>query len=409
MATFKPFCAIRPDSKYAASVGALPYDVMSSEEAREMAGDNKNSFLHVDKAEIDLEPGVNIYDDLVYETAKKNFEELISSDVLIKDQKPCYYIYRLIMDGRVQTGIVGCALAEEYLNNTIKKHELTRVDKENDRIRHIETLNANTGPIFFAYRENNEINDFVNKWVKDNSPVYDFTAETGVRHTVWVVEETEKLDKAFGNVSNFYIADGHHRNAAAVKVHCIRIENGNKDVETRHNYYLAVAFPDNCLSIMAYNRVVKDLNGHNTESFLNEIKKSFIIAECNKQIPAERHSFTMYLEGKWYKLTANESIIPNDPVESLDVSILQNSLLCPVLGIDDPRTNKRIDFVGGIRGINELEKLVNSGEMKIAFAMYPTTINELFVVSDNNLLMPPKSTWFEPKLLSGLFIHSLEN
>ncbi|WP_434309947.1 DUF1015 domain-containing protein [Hominifimenecus sp. rT4P-3] len=413
MAVFRPFAALRPEKEVAAKVAALPYDVMNSEEARQMAAGNPYSFLHVDKAEIDLEPSVNLYSDAVYEKAASNLKQMIEDGVYLKEEANCYYIYRQIMGARSQAGIVGCASIDDYLENRIKKHELTRAEKEEDRIRHVDTCNANTGPIFLTYRSSKELSHLTREWMANHQPEYDFTAEDGVRHTVWVIscEETVKeLERAFQEIPDFYIADGHHRAASAVKVGLRRREQKpDFDGTEEFNYFLAVAFPSEELHILDYNRVVCDLNGLSQEAFLEKVQEKFKVFQylgehCR---PERRHTFGMYLDGMWYLLEARpESFNEKDPVRSLDVSILQENLLTPILGIGDPRKDSRIDFIGGIRGVTELERLVDGG-MAVAFSMYPTGMDELMDIADSGNTMPPKSTWFEPKLRSGLFLHEL--
>ena len=412
MAVIRKFKAIRPTSKMAEAVAALPYDVVNSEEAREMTKDKPYSFLHVDKAEIDLPVGTDIYSPQVYAKAKENLDKLVSDGILVQDNKPMLYVYELTMDGRSQTGLVACTSIDEYLNGIIKKHELTREDKEQDRIRHVDICNANTGPIFLAYRTVDEISATIEN-VKKNAPVYDFTAEDGIKHRAWVIDNDEtanKLIELFKAVPNLYIADGHHRNASAAKVGLKRrAEHPDYTGDEEFNYYLAVIFPSDQLKIMDYNRVVKDLNGMTSEEFMNKLAEKFDIHEADgKAKPEKQYDFGMYLDKKWYMLTAKENLRVNDAVAGLDVSILQDNVLIPILGIGDIRTDKRIDFVGGIRGLGELERRVDSGEMKVAFAMYPTSIDQLMTIADENKIMPPKSTWFEPKLRSGLFIHSLD-
>ena len=414
MATIRPFMAIRPASNYAKDVAALPYDVMNSEEAREMVKDKPWSFLHVDKAEVDLPVGTDIYSDEVYAKAKENLENMIGHGVMGQDLLPNLYIYRLTMNGKSQTGLVCCTSVDEYIDGTIKKHELTRADKEADRIRHVDTLNANTGPIFLAYKENPTAKAVIDGWTAAVKPEYDFVSEDGIGHTVWVIDsdtEIGMLVQSFQEVENLYIADGHHRNASAVKVALKRREaNPDYTGEEEFNYYLSVLFARDELYVMDYNRVVKDLNGYDAVGFLEEISKKFIVEPYEGEgpyRPEELHTFGLYLEGNWFKMTAKEEIITDDPVLGLDVSILQKELLEPVLAIGDPRTDKRIDFVGGIRGLEELERRVDSGEMKLAFSMFPTSMAELMDVADEGMTMPPKSTWFEPKLRSGLFIHDL--
>ena len=412
MAVIRKFKAIRPTSEMAEAVAALPYDVVNSEEAREMTKDKPYSFLHVDKAEIDLPVGTDIYSPQVYAKAKENLDKLVSDGILVQDNKPMLYVYELTMDGRSQTGLVACTSIDEYLNGIIKKHELTREDKEQDRIRHVDICNANTGPIFLAYRTVDEISAIIENVMK-NAPVYDFTAEDGIKHRAWVIDNDEtanKLIELFKAVPNLYIADGHHRNASAAKVGLKRrAEHPDYTGDEEFNYYLAVIFPSDQLKIMDYNRVVKDLNGMTSEEFMNKLAEKFDIHEADGRAkPEKQYDFGMYLDKKWYMLTAKENLRVNDAVAGLDVSILQDNVLIPILGIGDIRTDKRIDFVGGIRGLGELERRVDSGEMKVAFAMYPTSIDQLMTIADENKIMPPKSTWFEPKLRSGLFIHSLD-
>lgn len=412
MAVIRQFKAIRPTPEMAEKVAALPYDVVNSEEAAEMVIGNPYSFLHVDKAEIDLPAGTDIYSPEVYEKAKSNLEKMITDGVLVQDEKPMLYVYELTMDGRSQTGLVACTSIDEYMQGIIKKHELTREDKEQDRIRHVDICNANTGPIFLAYRTVDEISEIVDN-VKKNAPVYDFTAEDGITHRAWIIDDEEtinRLVKLFKDVPNLYIADGHHRNASAAKVGLKRRnENPNYTGDEEFNYYLAVIFPSDQLKILDYNRVVKDLNGLSEEEFIKKLSEKFDIVETEGRAkPDKAYDFGMYMDGKWYMLTAKDEIRSKDAVKGLDVSILQDNVLIPILGIGDIRTDKRIDFVGGIRGLGELEKRVDSGEMKVAFEMYPTSIEQLMTIADENKIMPPKSTWFEPKLRSGLFIHSLD-
>ena len=412
MAVLKPFKAVRPKDEYASEVGALPYDVMNSEEAREMVKDKPYSFLHVDKAEVDLPQGIDIYSAEVYEKAKENLDALSENGICKQDEKPMLYIYRQIMNGREQTGIVGCTAVDDYINNVIKKHEFTRADKEADRIRHVDTLDANTGPIFLTHRENKTVSDITENWKNTHTPCYDFVSDDGVSQTVWVIDDTEVIDtlvKEFAEIPYLYIADGHHRCASAVRVGQRRRGEGEYDKNAEFNFFLSVIFPCDQLKIMDYNRVIADLNGNTSEEFMAKMSEKFVVeeAETSPYAPQERHTFGMYLDNKWYKVTAKpEFINENDPVLCLDVSILQNNLITPILNITDPRTDKRIDFVGGIRGLGELERRCKEG-MKLAFAMYPTSLNELMDIADAGQVMPPKSTWFEPKLLSGLFIHKL--
>lgn len=414
MATVKAFRAIRPAPELADKVAALPYDVMDSNEAREMVKGNPYSFLHVDKAEIDLDPSIDLYDKRVYEKARDNLRRMIKDGVFIQDKGSYLYIYKQVMNGRAQIGIVGCTSIDDYINNIIKKHEFTRADKEQDRINHVDYCNANTGPIFLTYRSKNEINCIVDGWMESHKPVYDFVSEDGIGHTVWVIDDGEtikRLEREFGSIDYLYIADGHHRSASAVKVGIKRREeHPDYKGDEEFNFFLSVLFPDEQLYIMDYNRVVKDLNGYSSSEFISKVGEKFDVEEYKGEGPFKptvRHTFGMYLDGKWYKLTAKRGTFnENDPVDRLDVSIMQNNLLNPVLGIKDPRTDKRIDFVGGIRGLGELEKRVNAG-MKAAFSMCPTTIDDLMAIADAGQVMPPKSTWFEPKLRSGLFIHEL--
>ena len=413
MAVFRPFKALRPTKEYASKVAALPYDVMNSEEAKEMVKGNPYSFLHIDKAEIDLPEETYLYSDEVYAKAKENLRNAEAQGIMANDDTPCFYVYRQIMNGRAQTGLVGCAWVDDYIENRIKKHELTRADKEADRIRHVDTCNANTGPIFLCYKGQEEISAIINKY-KENEPEYDFVTEDGISNTVWVInnaDDCKKLSALLADAGDFYIADGHHRCASAVNVAKKRREsnpcfNGTEEF----NFFLAVLFPADELEIMDYNRVVKDLNGNTEAEFIEKISDKFIVEESagtGAYHPEEKHTFGMYLDGKWYKLTAKYGTFDeNNPVDQLDVSILQKNLLTPILNIGDPRTDKRIDFIGGIRGLGELERLVNGG-FSVAFSMYPTTLEDLMAIADANMIMPPKSTWFEPKLLSGLFIHKL--
>ena len=413
MTKVKAFRALRPMAGYADKIAALPYDVMNSEEARVMVKDKPLSFLHVDKAEIDLDPSVNIYDDSVYEKARTNFLSLRSSGKMCKDEKDCYYIYQLTMGGRAQTGIVACPAVDDYLNDTIKKHELTRADKEADRIRHVDTLDANTGPIFLAHRRDGDLSAITKKWMAEHDSMFSFSTDN-VKHEGWVIDNDEtiaKIASCFKRVPALYIADGHHRCASAVRVAQKRREaNPGFSGDEEFNYFLSVIFPSDELTIFDYNRVVKDLNGLSEAEFLEKIKSSFEIENSSGAVkPSAKHEFGLFMKGgRWLKLKAKKGgWNDSDPVERLDVSILQNRLLNPILGIDDPRTNKRIDFVGGIRGLSELERRVNT-DMAVAFSMYPTTLDDLMDIADAGKIMPPKSTWFEPKLLSGLFIHDLK-
>ncbi|MBR3754957.1 MAG: DUF1015 domain-containing protein [Clostridia bacterium] len=412
MAYFRPFNAVRPKREYADKVAALPYDVMNSAEAKQMVEGNPYSFLHVDKAEIDLPEGTDLYDKAVYAKAKENLDRLTADGICKKDDTPCFFIYRQTMNGRSQTGLVGCASIDDYIDNTIKKHEHTRADKEQDRINHVDTCNANTGPIFLTYKSSDIIKNTVEEWQKNHEPEYDFVSD-GVRQTVWAIDD-EKVNaviaEGFDKIDSLYIADGHHRCASAVRVGLMRREaNPGYTGEEEFNRFLAVCFPADELEIMDYNRVMRDTNGMSRDQLLTAINTyfSFEVAKTSPYKPEEKHTFGLYIEGRWYKLTAKEGTFdPNDPIAQLDVSILQNNFIAPVLGIEDPRTDKRIDFVGGIRGLKELERRANS-DMKLAVSMYPTTLEDLMAIADAGLIMPPKSTWFEPKLLSGLFIHEL--
>ncbi|SHH99625.1 DUF1015 domain-containing protein [Clostridium grantii] len=415
MVCIKAFKAVRPSEEFPDKVAALPYDVMSSEEARIMVENNPYSFLHIDKAEIDLGQDTNPYDKIVYEKAKENLNDFIDKGIFVKENKECLYVYRLIMQGRVQTGIVFCASVDDYINNKIKKHEHTREEKEIDRINHVDYCNANTGPIFLTYKNSEEINLIVEQWINSNETLYNFKSEDEITHIVWRIENEEvvnKLIKLYENIPEVYIADGHHRCASAAKVATIRRNNKvNFKGHEEFNYFLSVAFPHKDLYIMDYNRIVEDLNGLSVKQFLKKIEEKFSINIYQGTGPIaliKRGTFGMYLEQQWYELKIKEDLInKNDLVKSLDVSILQDYLLKPILGIQDPRKDKRIDFVGGIRGLKELEKRVDEG-MKVAFLMYPTSIEDLMSIADIDEVMPPKSTWFEPKLRSGLFIHELE-
>lgn len=414
MAVFRPFKAVRPVPEFASKVAALPYDVMNSEEAACMVEGNPYSFLHVDKAEIDLPEGTDLYSEQVYLKARENMDKLVSDGICIQDSENRFYIYRQVMNGRAQTGLVGCVSIDDYINNIIKKHELTRADKEADRINHVDYCDANTGPIFLTYRPQEKLASLLEGWKESHEPVYDFVTDDGIGNTVWVVDSPEtvsEISELFKAVDYLYIADGHHRAASAVKVGLRRREQfPDYDGSEEFNFFLAVLFDCNELEIMDYNRVMKDLNGNSEEEFIAKISEKFDVEKVGKEAykPEKAHTFGMLLGGEWYKLSAKSGTFnENDPVASLDVSILQSNLISPVLGIDDPRTDKRIDFVGGIRGLCELERRVNE-DMCLAFSMYPTTLRELMDIADAGQLMPPKSTWFEPKLLSGLFIHKLK-
>jgi uncharacterized protein (DUF1015 family) len=416
MAVVRPFKGIRPKAELVDKVASLPYDVMNREEAKEMAKGNEYSFLHVVRAEIDVDDSISQYDESVYKTARKNLDDMIKNGVLNQDENPMFYIYRQIMDGRVQTGLVGCTSINDYMNDIIKKHEFTRPEKELDRINNFDYCDANTAPIFLTYRKNDELNKIINDWIKFHKPVYNFTSNDDITHIVWTIDDEDiitRIGEIFNQIDYLYIADGHHRSASSVKVGLKRREeNPDYTGDEEFNYFLSVMFPDEDLFIMDYNRVVKDLNGLTEQEFIDKVKEKFNVEEYNGQgqyKPLEKHTFGMYLDGKWYKLTAKEGTYDeNDPVDRLDVSILQKNLLHPILGIENPRTDKRIDFVGGIRGLEELERRV-AKDMKVAFSMYPTTMDDLLSIADAGKVMPPKSTWFEPKLRSGLFVHRLSD
>lgn len=411
MAIVRPFVCIRPKAEKADQVAALPYDVYNRKEASEAVRGNPLSFLNIDRAETQFPDNVDTYDDRVYGKAREILDRQIAEGVYVTDPGENYYLYELTMDGRSQTGIVACCSIDDYVNGVVKKHENTREDKEIDRIRHVDATNAHTGPIFLAYRQDGAVKAAVSE-AKAGTPVYDFVSEDGIGHRVWVVDDRAKVQavrEAFARIPAIYIADGHHRAASAVKVGLKRREeNPGYTGEEPFNFFLSVLFPDEELMILPYNRVVKDLNGLNKDSFLEAVSERFVVKELGKQAyaPGDKGQFGMFLEDKWYCLKAKPECLSSDPVKGLDVSILQDCLLGPALGIGDARTDKRVDFIGGIRGLGELERRCHE-DMKIAFSMYPTSISELLAVADAGLLMPPKSTWFEPKLRSGLFIHRL--
>ena len=412
MATLRPFHGVRPRPELAAAVAAKPYDVLSSEEARTEAAGNPISFLHVGKPEIDLAPGIHLYDDRVYSKGKENLDRLIRDGILARDPESCLYLYAQTMGEHTQYGLVGCASVAEYTNNTIKKHELTRRDKEDDRTRHVRVTGAHSGPIFLTYRARPAIDAIVEK-IRAAAPVNDFVARDGIRHQLWVISDhatVEALTREFQSVPTLYVADGHHRSAAAARVgQEMAAANPHHTGNEEYNFFLAVFFPHNQLRILDYNRVVKDLNGKTDAEFLAALPPAFTVAQSPDRVtPSAKGEYGMYLRGTWYRVRAREELtrLP-DPVERLDVSILQKYLLAPILGIDDPRTSKRIDFVGGIRGLQELERRVNSGEMSVAFALMPTSIDVLLAIADAGKIMPPKSTWFEPKLRDGMVVHFL--
>lgn len=409
MAQIRPFACVRPCVEKAERIAALPYDVYNRKEAKEEVLREPESFLKIDRAETQFDDTVDTYAPEVYQRAHDTLWDMIENGDFIRDEKPCYYIYELTMDGRTQTGITACAAIDDYKNNVIKKHENTRAEKEQDRIRHVDVCDAQTGPIFLAYRDNDAITAIVAK-TKEQKAVYDFTSPDGIRHRVWVIDEgndIEAIRSAFDGIGEIYIADGHHRCASAVKVgEKRRSEHPGYTGEEEFNFFLSVLFPESELKILDYNRVVRDLNGMTAEEFLAKIEETFEVAPlvAEDKHPTEKGTFSMYLNETWYSCKVRPEDKSEDPVKGLDVSLLQDLMLSPVLGITDPKTDARIDFVGGIRGTAELEKRCHE-DAKAAFAMYPTSISELFSVADAGLLMPPKSTWFEPKLRSGLFIH----
>ena len=417
MAKIRPFEALRPQPQLAKQVASKPYDVLNSAEAKVEAVGNAYSFLHITKSEIDLPESVDIHSQQVYDLALENLNAFVQRDVLFKESKPCYYIYQLIMDGRAQTGLVCVSSIDDYNNDIIKKHEFTRPEKEQDRINHIKTTGAQTGNVFLAYRNQANIDTLIEKWKTNKNPVYDFTADDGIQHTVWAVSDETIIDQITmlfeTEVPCTYIADGHHRAASAAKVKLALSEanaqhsDASTNTSTGPNYFLTTLFPSNQLHIMDYNRVVKDLNGHSVESFVAALANEFDIVEHEGAYkPTELHNFGMYIAGQWYMLKAKPGTYNDaDPIGVLDVTILSNNILAKLLGIQDQRTDKRIDFVGGIRGLAELEKRVDSGEMQLAFSLYPVTIHQLFNIADAGEVMPPKSTWFEPKLRDGLLTH----
>jgi uncharacterized protein (DUF1015 family) len=408
MSIIKPFRALRPVKDLAAQVASVPYDVINTAEARVLAEESPYSFLRVTRSEIDLPGGTDVYSPEVYQKAQENLAQIQAEGVLIQEDKPSFYVYRLQMGDQTQTGVVACCAVDEYDRNLIKKHEKTRPDKENDRTRHIVTTRAQTGLIFLCYRGTEAINQIVSH-TTTIAPLYELVASDGVEHTVWRVETnlTDNLAAAFAEVPCLYVADGHHRAASASRA-CAELQaaNPNHDGTEEYNFVVATLFPAEQLKILAYNRVVKDLNGLTEDAFLQKLGETFVVSETPKAIPENKGETCLYLGGKWYHLRfAVQFFRAPDVIESLDVSILEDYVLRPLLGINDVRTDKRIDFVGGIRGTRELEKLVNSGQWKAAFSMFPTTVEDLLAVADANAIMPPKSTWFEPKLRDGLLIH----
>ncbi len=415
MAIVRPFRAIRPDPALADKVACLPYDVMNRQEAKAMAEGNPYSFLRVVRSELELPETVGDYDDAVYEHGCANFRKMIADGVLNKDERPYFYVYRQVMDGRPQTGLVAIYSVDEYVANRIRRHEFTRKDKEVDRTRHFDVCNAHTEPVFLTYRQRDDISRLIDDFIEYNDATYDFRTEDDILHQLWVIDDAETivaLENLFKDVDLLYIADGHHRTASAANVSLKRREE-NPDVpaDAEQNFSMAVIFPDEDLYIMDYNRLVKDLNGLSQDEFLGRLGEIYSIEKVEDAFhPKRKGEICMYLGGEWYALTAPESIFEGlDPVNRLDVSILQNNVLSPILGVDDPRTCERIDFVGGIRGLGELKRRVDDDDWAVAFAMFPTTMEELLTVADAEMIMPPKSTWFEPKLRSGLFIHDLED
>ncbi len=415
MAVLKPFKGLRPPKALAEKVASRPYDVLNSEEARREAEGNPYSLLHIIKPEIDLPEGINLYDEAVYQKAKENFEKFKNEGWLKPDEEEYLYIYAQTMNGKTQYGVVGCASVDDYLNNVIKKHELTRKDKEEDRMKHVRVTNANMEPVFFTYPAIKEVDQIVAEFVKTHDPEYDFTADDGFGHHFWVIRDKEiisRLVALFDTLPATYVADGHHRTAAAALVgQEKRLANPNHTGNEEYNYFLAVHFPADQLTIIDYNRVIKDLNGMSKEELLEKLAHSFNIREAGEEPyrPQALHNFSMYLDGLWYSLTAKRGTYDDqDPIGVLDVTILTNEVLEPLFGIKDLRTDKRIDFVGGIRGLGELKKRVDSGEMAVAFALYPVSMDQLINIADSGKIMPPKTTWFEPKLRSGLIVHELE-
>ncbi len=404
MASIKPFRSLRPQPELASKLASRPYDVLNSDEARIEAKDNPISFLHVTKPEIDLPVEIDIHSQAVYDKAKENLRQLIDNNILLQEEKPCYYIYQLVMVGRSQTGLVCVSSVDDYFNNTIKKHEFTRPEKEKDRIDHMRTIEAQTGNVFMAYRDVMELNALINGWKMTNKPVYDFMAADGIQHSIWVIDRDiviNSITELFRtHVPATYIADGHHRAASAAKVS--QALPGHNDAK----YFLTTIFPASQLAILDYNRVVKDLHGLTPAKLISRLQDDFFITLSPEPVkPSQLHEFGMYMDGQWYILSSRKGTYTDDPIGVLDVTILSNNILGKILDIKDQRTDKRIDFVGGIRGLKELENRVNSGEMKIAFSLYPVTIGQLFDIADSGKIMPPKSTWFEPKLRDGLLTH----
>lgn len=404
MISISPFKALRPEPQFAKQVASRPYDVLSSREAKVEAEGNPYSFLHITKSEIDLPANIDIHSEAVYQKAKENLDAFVSRPILFKENKPCYYVYQLTMNERIQTGLVCCSSVNDYEEGLIKKHELTRPEKEDDRINHIKTTGAQTGNVFLAFRDVDELNEIMEKWKSDKSPVYNFTADDNIQHTVWVISDEKIIDRITEifktEVKCTYIADGHHRVASAAKVKYLLADNEES------GHFLSTLFPASQLKIMDYNRVVKDMNNLSEEEFLDKLNKNFSVTKVSKAWALrEPHQFGMYLNRQWYQLTALDGTFSTDPIGILDITILQNNILEPILGIKDQRTDTRIDFIGGIRGLSELENKVNSKDWEIAFSLYPVSIQQLFDIADSNSIMPPKSTWFEPKLRDGLLTH----
>ncbi len=404
MAIISPFKALRPKPELAPQVASRPYDVLNSEEAREEAKGNANSFLHVTKSEIDLPVDIDTHSKSVYEKAKENLQQLISNGVLVKETKPCYYIYQLIMNGRSQTGLVCVSSVQDYFDDIIKKHEFTRPEKEKDRIDHMQTIEAQTGNVFLAYRDVAAVNTIINEWKASNKPAYDFSADDGIQHSIWIIDNDRTITTITQlfrtDVPFTYIADGHHRAASAAKV------SKGLPLSVEAKFFLTTIFPASELAILDYNRLVKDLDGFSTEKFIGRLQDDFFITLSAEPVkPAQLHEFGMYIDKQWYIFSSRKGTFTDDPIGILDVTILSDNVLDKLLDIKDQRTDKRIDFVGGIRGLKELEKRVDSGEMKVAFSLYPVTLEQLFNIADSGNVMPPKSTWFEPKLRDGLLTH----
>lgn len=409
MITIQPFSALRPQAQFAKTVASRPYDVLSSKEAKVEAQGNPNSFLHITKSEIDLPESVDIHSQEVYDKSKENLNAFISRGILFRESKPCYYLYKLVMNGRSQTGLVCGSSVDDYENGLIKKHEFTRPDKELDRINHMKTLMAQTGNVFLTYRNVEGLDQLIHKWTTEKNPQYDFIADDGIQHSIWIVNDDaviQSITQYFKESVPFtYIADGHHRAASAAKVRAAL----GKNAPAGASFFLTTLFPANQLQIMDYNRVVKDLNGLEESELIEKIKENFEVEKVGEAYkPENAHTYGMYLNGQWYKLTARSGTFSEDPIGILDISVLSNLILDPLLGIKDQRTDKRIDFVGGIRGLGELEKRVDSGEMKLAFSLYPVSMDQLMNIADSNNVMPPKSTWFEPKLRDGLLTNLID-